>query len=62
MKDALIKYKGLTFWSFARRVVMLISVSVIPASLVGQSDEIDVTVNGKLKIVQIDHDPGVDEA
>ena len=58
MKDALIKYKRLTFWSFARCVVMLISVSVIPASLAGQSDEIDVTVNGKLKIVQIDHDPG----
>jgi hypothetical protein len=58
MKAAIIRYRELIFRGLRLYVAVLIGVSAIPVSFAGQSDEIDVTVNGKLTIVQIDHDPG----
>ena len=57
MKDAIIRYRELIFRGLRLYVAVLIGVSAIPVSFAGQTDEIDVTINGKLKIVQIDHDP-----
>jgi gametolysin peptidase M11/alpha-galactosidase-like protein len=58
MKDAIIKYKELIFRGLGLCVALLISVSAVQVSFAGPTDEIDVTINGKLNIVQIDNEPG----
>jgi gametolysin peptidase M11/alpha-galactosidase-like protein len=58
MKDASISYQELTLRALGLFVAVLISASAIQAAFAETAEEMDVTINGKLKIVQIDHDPG----
>jgi hypothetical protein len=61
MKDALIRYKTLAFKVLVLPLAVLMSFGIVPSSHAESTEEIDVTINGKLKIVQIDNEPGAVE-
>ena len=61
MKDAIITYRELVFRGLGLCVAVLIGGSVAEFSLAEPLDDAEVTVNGKLKIVQIDNEPGAPE-
>ena len=58
MRDAIIKYTELALRGLGLYVVVLISVCSVQVSFAQPADGMEVTINGKLKMVQIDNEPG----
>jgi len=61
MKDAIIKPKEMILRGLGLCLAVLISVSTVQVSFAESADEGNLTINGKLKIVQIDKEPGAAE-
>lgn len=61
MKDVIIRYRELIFRCLSLCIAVPIGMSVAEISLAEPLEDVDVTVNGKLKIVQIDNEPGARE-
>jgi len=61
MKDAIIKPKEMILRGLGLGLAVLISVGTVQVSFADTADEGNLTVNGKLKIVQIDNEPGAAE-